>query len=193
MNRWVDSAAKEPLNSPITDSEILYTDFHYYIFKYIRTTWQFSWNEAISNKNHDLKLILGEWREVCRSYILFLHWQLLALHDLIGPMCRKEQIHHHHQISALYDIMLTYNSSHGTTSRVSFLHQFPLERHGRYLYRSKFKKVHIYVKKSGQQDKTCNGYRGDTVISVKYVCLLKFWGHINATNKQIRHIRKIKL
>ncbi|KAL5015900.1 hypothetical protein ScPMuIL_005489 [Solemya velum] len=66
-NERVDSAAKEALNSPITDFKMLYTDFHYYIFKYIRTIWQSRWNEATSNKLHDLKPILGDWRGAYRN------------------------------------------------------------------------------------------------------------------------------
>ena len=59
---------------PITDCKITFSDFKFYINKYISAAWQNAWNGELHNKLHEIKPILGEWspayREVRRDEVV---------------------------------------------------------------------------------------------------------------------------
>ena len=52
---------------PITDCKITFSDFKFYINKYISTAWQNAWNNDLFNKLHEIKPILGEWSPAYRD------------------------------------------------------------------------------------------------------------------------------
>ena len=59
-NTTVDQEAKDALNDPITNCQIPYTDFKFYIKQYVVKLWKNAWNELNNNKLHEIKPELGE-------------------------------------------------------------------------------------------------------------------------------------
>ena len=66
-NDRADAAAKAALQLPITNYKVPYTDNRMYINRYIFTRWQNAWNNAVLNKLHEVKPILGEWPPAYRN------------------------------------------------------------------------------------------------------------------------------
>jgi len=60
-NDKADRAAKMALLLEPTDFKTPYTDFKRCIKDCLRQKWQASWNDAVNNKLHTIKPILGEW------------------------------------------------------------------------------------------------------------------------------------
>jgi len=65
-NEKADLAARSALNLPRTNVGIPYSDFKYYINKYILSNWQGDWNNAGANKLHSIKPVLGDWQSSYR-------------------------------------------------------------------------------------------------------------------------------
>ena len=61
-NEKADSAAKTALDLPRDKVGVPYTDFKYLISQYIFSTWQHDWNDAVVNKFHSVKPVLGAWQ-----------------------------------------------------------------------------------------------------------------------------------
>ena len=66
-NDKADTAAKAALHLPITDYKVPFSDYKMYINRYIFNRWQDAWNNAVLNKLHDVKPILGEWPPAYRN------------------------------------------------------------------------------------------------------------------------------
>ena len=66
-NEKADRAAKQALSELPTDFTLPYSDFKPCITKYLFNKWQTSWNDAVQNKLHTLKPVLGEWKHSCRA------------------------------------------------------------------------------------------------------------------------------
>ena len=66
-NEKADHAAKQALSELPTDFTLPYSDFKPCITKYLFNKWQTSWNDAVQNKLHTLKPVLGEWKHSCRT------------------------------------------------------------------------------------------------------------------------------
>ena len=66
-NEAADTAAKAGLDLRVTDMQLPYTDFKYYIIQHIKSKWQAKWNTAVDNKLHSIQPILGKWKGSCRT------------------------------------------------------------------------------------------------------------------------------
>ena len=66
-NEEADRAAKMALSLEPSDFKLSYSDFKPCIKKYLRQKWQVSWDDAINNKLHAIKPILGEWTPSYRT------------------------------------------------------------------------------------------------------------------------------
>ena len=60
-NDLADSAAKAALNLNISPFKLPYTDFKGHINSSLHSSWQTSWDAAVTNKLHSVKPVLGEW------------------------------------------------------------------------------------------------------------------------------------
>ena len=60
-NDLADSAAKAALNLNISPFKLPYTDFKGHINSFLTSSWQSSWDAAVTNKLHSVKPVLGEW------------------------------------------------------------------------------------------------------------------------------------
>ena len=56
-----DSAAKAALTLDISLFKLPYTDFEGLINVSLKSSWQSTWDAAITNKLHSVKPVLGEW------------------------------------------------------------------------------------------------------------------------------------
>ena len=66
-NEAADAAAKAGLDLRVTDMQLPYTDFKYYIIQYIKAKWQAEWDTAIGNKLHAVQPTLGKWKGSSRT------------------------------------------------------------------------------------------------------------------------------
>ena len=66
-NEAADSAAKEGLDLRVTDMQLPYTDFKYYIIQHVKSKWQAQWNTAVGNKLHAIQPVLGKWKGSSRT------------------------------------------------------------------------------------------------------------------------------
>ena len=62
-NKKADLAAKSALDLPRVKVGVPYSDFKHLISQYIFFTWQDDWNDAVVNKLHSVKPVLGDWRD----------------------------------------------------------------------------------------------------------------------------------
>ena len=66
-NEAADNAAKAGLDLRVTDMQLPYTDFKYYIIQYIKSKWQIQWNTTVGNKLRTIQPTLGKWKGSCRT------------------------------------------------------------------------------------------------------------------------------
>ena len=60
-NERIDRAAKNGLQTRISDTKIPYTDLKPLINKFIIKKWQKSWDDQTQNKLHHIQYSIGEW------------------------------------------------------------------------------------------------------------------------------------
>ena len=56
------TAAKSALDLPRVKVGVPITDFKHHINQSILSTWQDDWNDAVVNKLHSVKPVLGDWQ-----------------------------------------------------------------------------------------------------------------------------------
>ena len=61
-NKAADAATRAGVDLTVTDMQLPYTDFKYYIIQHIKAKWQADWDTAIGNKLHAIQPTLGKWK-----------------------------------------------------------------------------------------------------------------------------------